>query len=379
MEARIEQLEGQVQHAPKAVVSLDRFCEILARPVSDSDYVDDEPPDLERMFQHPTKDLGQALAEQCRFTLTSQGQVQSLLGHKQFLQWLNRRHPDLILVDANIEEAALDSLSVISVFCATFVTSMMEVQPDDVVAHFFCGLHSSLSDPWYGPNGLVRSLIMQLLMKLVDMDRDMTSWNLDFINHRDYLWELERHDMPSLCVTLHSLLYQFPADMTIFCIVDSISCFNVDRLFGDFRTVMECLQGVVDDGSLAPIFKVLLTNPAQSTLRIKELPVFRDVPSRLVSLSEHHGHPGEISAREVESSLLRSYSPLSRTCSPLSLRSHSPLQPRPRSPLPPPSRSPLSPRSLAPLPPSGRRGPARVAASKVDYVDEDGYYYEEGW
>ncbi|KAL2261626.1 hypothetical protein VTK26DRAFT_3745 [Humicola hyalothermophila] len=390
MQARIAQLEQQVQYSSKAVVSLDRFCEILAKPFSDApeddEDEDDDPPDLAEMFQHPAKDLRQALAEQCTCSLASQGQVQSLLGHKQFIEWLNRRHPALILVDANIEAAALDSLSVISVFCATFITSMMEVNPDDVMLHFFCGLHFSPSDPWHGPNGLVRSLIMQLLMKLVDMDCDMTSWNLDFINDRDYLEELERHDLNSLCATLHSLLYQFPPDTPIYCIIDSVSTFNVDRLFDDFRVVMDCLRHIVDDRSLAPIFKVLLTNPSQSTLRVKQLPVIRNNPSRLISLSEHDFDPTEISTRVVERCLLRTPSPhpaLSKR------RSHSPLPPKSShrrlvSPVLPlrhgRSQSSLSPLDScglqSPLSPGGKLRQVRITTREVHSDDEDSYSRE---
>lgn len=376
MEAKIVELKGQLkaqaQQAPKAVVSLERFCEILAQAVTgprDDDEDDDEPPDLVEMFQHPARDLRQALAEQCTCSLTSQGQVQSLLTHKQFVEWLNRGHPGLILVDANIEDAALESLSVISVFCATFITSMMEVNPDDLVIQYFCGLHFSPSSPWHGPNGLVRSLIMQLLMKLVAMDRDMTSWNLDFINDRHYLEDLEHHDLDSLCRTLHSLLHQFPADMSIYCIVDSISAFNVDRLFDDLSMVLDCLGQIVDDRSLAPIFKVLLTNPAESTLRIKQLPFIRDNPSRLISLSECSCDPTEISTRVVEDQLLRTPSPLPGL---KKRRSHSPLPPmgnrRSLSPLPPPLRHGRSHSSLLPGGKQRARSPLPLLRRKREEV-----------
>lgn len=307
MNAKIAALEGRSPYSPKAIVGLDRFCEILAGPVSHANM--SEQPDLGQVFQHPIKDIGKALAEQGRFTLASQGQVQSLFGHYQFLQWLDLPEPGLIFVDANIDKFALDSLSPVSVFCATFVTSMMEVRPDDALAYFFCGLHALPGDAWYGPNGLVRSLIVQLLMKLVDMDREMARWNLDFINHSDYLWELERHDLHSLCIALHSLLYEFPPGMTVYCIIDSVSRFDVDRLFEDLALVMDCLEAVIEDDALPATVKVLLTNPSRSTLRVKQLPVISKDPSRLLSLSEHYRNPMAISTRVIEGQLLRRPSP----------------------------------------------------------------------
>ncbi|RYP44531.1 hypothetical protein DL768_009026 [Monosporascus sp. mg162] len=284
-----------------AVVRWDRFCQILARPGS----TDGEPPDLECMFQHPNEDLERTLVQRGRFNMATQGQVQSLLRHNRFLQWMNRRHPDMILVEANVRTAGLEKLSAISVFCATFVTSMISVHPDGVVAHFFCGLHTVPQDPWYGPNGLVRSIAMQVLMKLVEMN----ILNLNFIDNRDYLMALEEHDLDSLCETLHSLVSQFPADTTVYCIIDSISCFDKDRTFKDLEIVIKLLQRIVDDRSLIPIFKVLMTNPTQSTRRMKDLSGFKENRCGLVSLSSKNLVPMEISNRVVESHLLRPLTP----------------------------------------------------------------------
>jgi hypothetical protein len=257
------------------------------------------------MFQHPNVDLERALMHKGRVKVAAQGQVQSLLRHKRFLQWMDRHDPDLILVEASMRSAGPGNLSAISVFCATFVTSMIKVHPDEVVAHFFCGLHIAPRDPWHGPNGLVRSIIVQLLMKLVKMN----ILNLNFINNRDYLMALEKHDLDCLCDTLYSLVSQFPPDTTLYCVIDSISSFDKDMAFKDLEIVMEWLQRIVDDKSLIPIFKVLMTNPMQSTRRMKELPVLKENSSRIVNLSSYNLMPMEISSRAVERHLLRPSTP----------------------------------------------------------------------
>jgi len=303
--------QASLNRRRKAVVSLAGLCDILARPLSAS-HDPDSNPNLDRVYQHPSVDLGHALAEQSRLPQASQGQVQSLLAHERFLHWLSHPHPSLILVDANIRESSLDRLSAISVFSSTLATSLTQAYPDDAaVVHFFCGMHASPSDALYGPTGLVRSLILQLLMKLDAADPDMREWDLNFIHDRAFLQRLEQHSLPDLCVTLHELLSQFRPDTHVYCIIDSISCFDVGRLLPDLGTVMEQLRLIVTDPNLAPVLKVLVTNPGQSTRAIKSMPLFAQDPARIVSLSRQDRVPGgRISARAVDDHLLRAPSPL---------------------------------------------------------------------
>ncbi|KAI0874490.1 hypothetical protein GGS24DRAFT_500786 [Hypoxylon argillaceum] len=254
-----------------------------------------------------------------RFSLKIQGQVNSLLTHKQFLDWLSRSHQSLVLVDANIRESALERLSAVSVFSSTLVTCLMEAYQDTaVVVHFFCGLHASPNDAWYGPTGLVHSLILQLLMKLYTKDPQMKTWSLDFINDREFLQNLEQHSLTDLCSALHGLLYEFTPDMYVYCIIDSISCFDISRLLKDLGTVMEGLRNIINDTKLVPVVKVLLTHPFESRRAIKDMPLFKEDPSRLISLSRNNLVPGSISSRVVGEHLRRAPSPLrGRTPSPV--------------------------------------------------------------
>ncbi|KAH6686736.1 hypothetical protein F5X68DRAFT_261749 [Plectosphaerella plurivora] len=304
-QAQLSKLEKQLsqQSSGGAVVSFQRFCQILCQPSSRGPPI--PPRQLEHMFQHPSRDLDKALAARCRFSRKDQGQVQSIFDNDKFLQWMERHHPGIISVDANLQAAALESISAVSAFCGTLVTSMLEVYPDDVVTHFFCGLHAHPGDDWFGPCGLIRSIVMQVLMKLVEMGHE----SLDFINNRGFLQELEEHDLHSLCATLHWLLYQFPPDTRVYCIIDSISCFDVDRQFRDLAVVMEALKEVVDDSALGCIFKVFVTTAGSSTGRYRGLGVFAADPGWLVELPKDNLTVGEMHDQEFERRLLRSPSP----------------------------------------------------------------------
>ena len=304
-------LQQRVPRSPKhkAVVNLMRLCTILAQPMSA--YNPDNPPDLDRMFQHPGVDLAHTLAEQETSSLRARKAKSNQFSVTKVSAYVSHPHPCLILVDANIRESSLDGLSAISVFSSTLATSLMQAYPDTaVVVHFFCGMHSSRNGAWYGPTGLVRSLIMQLIMKLDAKDPEMSTWNLDFIKDRGFFMNLEQHSLSDLCYALHGLLYEFPPDTQIYCLIDSISCFDIGSLLKDLSTVMEQLRTIISDPNLVPIFKVLLTNPGESTRAIKNMTLFKEDPTRLVSLSGHNLVPGQISGRMVDDHLLRAPSPM---------------------------------------------------------------------
>lgn len=292
MSAIILELQQQTRK-PAAVVSPERLLTILAG--SRSSPTDMGP--METIIRHPADDLERALFQRNRFKQSTQAQAQSLLRHSRFVKWLSESHPDMIFVEGNIASAALDKLSVVSVFCATLVASMIKVKPHEVIVHFFCGLHTTSNDIWHGPNGLIRSIIVQLLVKLASLD----ILSLDFINDREYLRDLEAHDLPSLCETLHELIYQFPPDMTVYCVVDGISSFDKNKMFDNLATVISTLKGIVRDRYLPAIFKVLITTPKSCSMRIKRL---LD-PSDLVMLASSNIFPTEISNKLVEARLLR--------------------------------------------------------------------------
>jgi hypothetical protein len=123
---------------------------------------------------------------------------------------------------------------------------------------------------------------------------------------------LEEHSLGDLCFVFHSLLSQFAADTCIYCIVDSISCFDVRRLHNDLDTVMERFRMIVNDTKLVPVVKVLLTNPGESTRAITSMRLFTEDPTRLITLSRQNLVPGRISELAVGDHLLRAPVPLAR-------------------------------------------------------------------
>jgi hypothetical protein len=233
------------------------------------------------MLQRPNDDLQKCLSYKGKLNTEIQGQVQeSVLRNNRVLGWLNRPESDLILVDANIDDPGMPKTTAMSVFCGTLVTSMVTAHPEDVVVFHFCGQHFLPKDAWYGPNGLVRFLAMQLLVRLLEMNCS----DLSFIDDWDFVEGLENHDLSCLCDLLYHLIAQFSAQTTVYCVIDTISLFDNPRTLPDLKVVMDCFHSIVWDISLSPAVKILLTNPMHSKRTMKQLPIFQDDPTRLVNL-----------------------------------------------------------------------------------------------
>ncbi|KAF6814688.1 hypothetical protein CSOJ01_03911 [Colletotrichum sojae] len=204
----------------------------------------------------------------------SQTQAHNLLNQDRFFDWMDQGRPDMLLVDGNISSAAADALSPMSLLCANLGLTMTRLEPDAVVAYFYCGLHASpRGDAWYGPAGMLRSLAAQVLVALAARD----TLDLDFLNSWSFVGQLEAHDVGALCELLHLLVRQFDAGESVYCFVDGVSQYDVD-LGGAFPRLQEALrrlQGIVCDDELRPRFKVLMTVPYASSPRVRRL-VHRD-------------------------------------------------------------------------------------------------------
>lgn len=239
-------------------------------------------PDSMGSLNHPNMDLEHVLLYRGSIRTSDQSHVQSLLRNDRFLDWVNDENPDLILVNANLRSTGMENLSAVSIFCANFITSLLTIRPEDIVVHFFCGFHNILEEGFYpGPVGLIRSLILQLSLKL---ERGH-GLKLDFINNRDYAEALRDHHLDILCDTLRHLLYQFPPDTQVYCIIDTLPLFDTHMMYNDLAVVLDCLGDLVNDRNMPPFFKVMLTSPAFFSMKINYLPVFQRSPGRVITLS----------------------------------------------------------------------------------------------
>lgn len=295
----------RVRHGP--VISPGDFWQLFASHMIEDDgpserYV----PDDATTINHPVVDLEYVLMYRGNMKTRASSQAQTLLRQDRFLTWMNQANPDLILVNANIRSAGEGKISAMSILCADLVGCLATARPEDVIIHFFCGLHSDYDEEQFpGPAGLVRSLIIQVFLKLVSRNH----LNLDFLHDRNMVEALRAHNIKAMCYTLHELLHGFPAGTRVFCIIDSISALDSFDAFRDLQVVLQCLRDIVDDRDLRAFFKVLMANSSTCSMDMQCLPVFEERPDRVVNLSSGGLMPGGLSTHGMRRHISRSSSP----------------------------------------------------------------------
>ncbi|KAM0216978.1 hypothetical protein ACHAQD_007697 [Fusarium lateritium] len=288
----------------KAVVSLKQLFKILS---SSTRAAADRTMDSDLgALQMRNNDLHIVMSSAAAFHPTSQSQAFSALNHDRFFDWMHLGHPDLIYIDGNCQVNPTDSTSPLSLLCARIGLTMAKMEPDNVFVHFYCGLHV---DPgrnnWYGPDGMVRSVLVQLLTALVDKD----ILDMSFLNRRSFVRDLEDHDIHALCDMFHRLVQQFDAETTIYCFIDSVSKFDIDfrGTFTLLKVILERIQDIVEDDNLKPKLKVLMTVPFRSSQRLKKI-----IDEEFyMSLSPHVLGSRQLSEGSIESAIRNPQTPSS--------------------------------------------------------------------
>jgi hypothetical protein len=141
--------------------------------------------------------------------------------------------------------------------------------PNTVVLHFFCGLHSEIHQAISGPSGLLRSLIAQLSLKY--------DFNLDFIDSATHREQLRDHDLRMLCETFTAMVAQLPADCELYCIIDGISWLDTPRWRDDLSMAFAYICYLSVDPHCQARFKLLISSPMRSLVLTQELRQYGDL------------------------------------------------------------------------------------------------------
>ncbi|PWY87580.1 hypothetical protein BO70DRAFT_427502 [Aspergillus heteromorphus CBS 117.55] len=210
----------------------------------------------------PSNDLQMVIKDISQFEVSAQAQAQQLFASRQFAEWMASNQRATLLVHGNFETPGPGRTTALSVLCAMFALQLHNTADKNhyIVLHHFCGLHGSShsqNDPIPGPNGLIRSLITQILLHT-----NNHQFNLDFFNTPDFVAEIKAHSLKMLCHTFSQLIEQLPRHTTIVCILDGISEL-ASRQWGpdEFSDVLLILNRLVTNQALRPAFKILSTTP----------------------------------------------------------------------------------------------------------------------
>ena len=122
---------------------------------------------------------------------------------------------------------------------------------------YFCGEHLYADDPDSNPDGMMRSLLAQLLLAFSDFDlRTIQRMQQD----------LDFNDVNDLCDVFDLLVAQLPPYVLVFCFVDAISFFEDSAGVCDEANVaVQALVDIVDRTKESGCtFKLLLMSPWNS-------------------------------------------------------------------------------------------------------------------
>ncbi|KAF2200237.1 hypothetical protein GQ43DRAFT_441757 [Delitschia confertaspora ATCC 74209] len=241
----------------------------------------------------PRQDLEYIFRESHDFTAISMGQAHSLLSTDQFRQWSLPQRPSILLVNGNLKLAGSERMSAMSFMCASLAAGLGEVQKDAVIIHFFCGLHTASDDELTGPNGMMRSLIWQMILALDS--RKLLS--LEFVNTRPFREALEARDLPHLIYTFQRLVAELLLDTHVYCILDGIDWYEEYDFEYDLKAVVYGLRDLALNDQLHAVFKLLMTSANQSRSVAEILGLSRE---QCVSLREDLSDSDVVWKRKME-------------------------------------------------------------------------------
>ena len=138
-----------------------------------------------------------------------------LIRSPRLQRWLNSPDSDAVPIHGNSDTA---KISPVLLFCALLVQSLAAVEPARMV-HFFCGIHSAPQDPLTGVQGLIRSLIGQLLCQ--------DQYKLAFLTRRD-IHRIKSNKLGALQELFANLVTQLGPG-TAFCVLDGINFYETDE------------------------------------------------------------------------------------------------------------------------------------------------------
>ncbi|EFX03514.1 hypothetical protein CMQ_442 [Grosmannia clavigera kw1407] len=177
----------------------------------------------------------------------------------------------IVLVEGCGDRSQSARVSPISVVCAT-LSHTLQSRPTSVTLLFFCGRHVASDDELCGPLGLMRSLLSQLILLMVQKNwvSGLARIGLSCGEEESEWKGLSLHDV---CQLFYRVLESIPLAAEVICIIDGISFFERDEWCHDYDLVMNTFGTIIDEAKLNPKFKLLMTTPTRS--------------SRLSSLEQH--------------------------------------------------------------------------------------------
>lgn len=202
--------------------------------------------------EHPLFDLRKVL--RANPDVTDSETALSIIVEPGFKGWQSEGTSTMLFVDTQIPSISNRHVSAVTLVSSNLIQSLQD-RPEATTIYFFCGHHTAPDCRTRGPQGMMRSLIAQLLR--------LYSSRLDFISAR-LRQQLEALNIRGLCECFSRLVKQLPTTTVLFCVIDSINFFEGRELWEGCRHAIESLQELVDDTELGALFLLLVTSPTRT-------------------------------------------------------------------------------------------------------------------
>lgn len=194
----------------------------------------------------------------CQSVEPSDSQIaQGIFEGARFKEWLSADDSAALFIEGGPALAFHGRFASLSLM-SCLVIECLEGKEPAISIHHFCRRHISSKDSIQGPQGMMRSLICQVLRLFHNQV------NLSFTSSRRYREQLESHNLHILCDCFANVVKQLPADTVLFCIIDSIDCFEKHEWAEDCRFMIREIQDILHEYEYGPVFKLLLTSPVRS-------------------------------------------------------------------------------------------------------------------
>jgi hypothetical protein len=179
----------------------------------------------------------------------------------QFQNWINKTEGKnaSLLVQGHFDSE--DGTSALTHLCARIAYESAP-NPKVLILTHFCSLHTEIG-PRAGATGLIASLIGQLL----SYDSHRVQFDLSQITEHALL-RIEEFSLKRLCWLFEMLIAQVKKGVTIICIIDNISSYEMDEAVRDLERLVRRLQTWViqaNQTSSKPRMKLLITDTNQTT------------------------------------------------------------------------------------------------------------------
>jgi hypothetical protein len=203
-----------------------------------------------------------------------------------------------VAIDGHFDRSQIGKISPLSYVCAVLAQAVRSQaqqpstptlplaekrpQSNNIVLEFYCALHAGTvenDDDLAGPQGLMRCLSTQLMLALVANEVVGHNYPLPLPHLRDGEEDrLADRDLTAVCRLFVELAKLVPADIPIYCLIDSWSSYEREEFWqADYDIVLDTFREVA--ATVTTSFKLLLTS-STSSRRLKDF----ILPSQRVSL-----------------------------------------------------------------------------------------------